>query len=38
MKIYTRYKWINPLEPLPSKMVYYNEHVMHVVEVFLADA
>ena len=27
--IYTRYKWITPLEPLPSKMLYYKEHFMH---------
>ena len=28
-QIYTRYKWITPLEPLPSKMLYYKEHFMH---------
>ena len=26
--IYIRYKWITPLEPLPSKMLYYKEHPM----------
>ena len=27
-QIYTRYKWITPREPLPSKMVYYKEHFL----------
>ena len=25
-KIYTQHQWINPLEPLSSKMLYYKEH------------
>ena len=28
-QIYTRCKWITPLEPLPSKMLYYKKHFMH---------
>ena len=28
-QIYTQHKWINPLEPLLSKMLYYKEHFMH---------
>ena len=28
-QICTRYKWTAPLEPLPSKMLYYKEHFMH---------
>ena len=28
-QIYTRYKWITPREPLPSKMSYYKEHFLH---------
>ena len=29
---YTQVKWINPLEPLPSKMLYYKKHFMHFSE------
>ena len=28
-QIYTRHRLINPLESLPSKMLYYQEHFMH---------
>ena len=27
-QIYIRHKWINPLEPLPPKMLYFKEHFM----------
>ena len=31
-QIYTRHREINPLEPLKSKMIYYNVHFVHFSE------